>query len=72
METRHEGIRDRTKSAAVGKSKPRLTAISTGAPARSSYGTPRRAPKMRRGTAEERAAFADEIRAKTKLFGDGQ
>ena len=31
-----------------------------------------RAPKMRRGTAEERAAFADEIRAKTKLFGDGQ
>lgn len=32
----------------------------------------RRAPKMRRASAEERSAFADEMRAKTKLFGDGQ
>jgi hypothetical protein len=32
----------------------------------------RRAPEMRRGTHEERSAFADEIRRKTELFGDGQ
>jgi hypothetical protein len=32
----------------------------------------RRARKMRRGTPEERAAFAAEIREKTKLFGDGR
>ena len=32
----------------------------------------RRAPKMRRASAEERLAFAAEIRAKTKLFGDAQ
>ena len=69
------GIRGSNKTLGLGNSKkPSPPNNFNWRAAESVYGDwrSRRAPKMRRAGAEERAAFAAEIRAKTTLFGGGQ
>ena len=63
------GLRGSNKILGVGKSKkPSRPDTFPWRPGEMAYRAPRRATKMRPGTPDERAAFAAEIRAKTKLF----
>jgi len=67
------GIRGSNKIVGIGRPKKPPAADSfPWRPGEMAYRTPRRAPKMRPGTPEERSTFAAEIRAKTKLFEGGK
>ena len=64
------GLRGSNKILGVGKSKkPSRPDTSRGGPARCAYRAPAPRDENAPGTPDERAAFAAEIRAKTKLFG---